>query len=287
MAKRTGSGGVIVVALVLGIGAAVLIYKWADDKEKDSQKNQKPVVIAIKEIAPNTKIGREMVLLQPMPQNLIAEGAATRVEDVEGKFTLSTYRPKDQIRLKDVVPENQVPVLEVKVPPGMRAVAIEASEVAAVGTGVKPGNRVDILATYQDPVKKQEFTKIILQNIEVLAVNKANMDSATKEGATTSMTLAVLPEQTESLAAASKIGAVRVSLRSKDDTKIIETTGVTAVDIGGGRLVLQEVQAPVSTNAPGEPKKTVVNITLPPRTQPSTTITVIRGPQEQVMSLQQ
>jgi pilus assembly protein CpaB len=288
MAKRSGAGGVIVVALALGIGAAILIYQWAKDKEETAMRNRAQVVVAAKDILPNTKVSREMVMLIPIPRDLVADGAANRIEDVEGKFSLAQYRPKDQIRLKDVVTEDKVPTLEVKVPAGMRAVAIEANEVVAVGTGVKPGNRVDILATYHDPIKKQEFTKIILQNLEVLAVNKANTDASTKEGATTSMTLAVRPEQTELLAAASKVGAVRVALRSKDDGQIVETEGTTVVEIGG-RLVLQEAQPVAPTNIPStaateaKPVSKPI-IVLPARTRQE--ITVIRGIQEQVVTSQ-
>jgi pilus assembly protein CpaB len=284
MAKRPGAGGVIIVALVLGIGAAILIYQWALKQEQLGQRNKKPVVVASKDIPANTRVTRDMLMQIPMPQELIAEGAATRVEEVEGKFALSPYRPKDQIRLKDVVPEDQVPTLVTKVPPGMRAVAIEASEVVAVGTGVKPGNRVDILATYHDPIKKQEFTKVILQNLEVLAVNKANTDAATKEGATTSMTLAVRPEETELLAAASKVGAVRVALRAVNDNTIIPTEGTTVVGIGD-KMVLQQPLTPPSDVTSSEPKPVSKPIiVLPSRTRQE--ITVIRGIQEQVISSQ-
>jgi pilus assembly protein CpaB len=285
MAKRPGAGGIIVVALALGIGAAILIYQWAAEQKKHSKENWKPVVTAVTEIQPQTKITREMLMLMPMPPENIAEGAATTVDEVIGKISLAPYRPKDQVRLKDLVREDQMPGLAAKVPPGMRAVAIEASEVMAVGTGVKPGNHVDILATFHDPLKKEDLTKIILQDVEVLAVNKADTSPNSKEGATTSMTVAVKPEQTELLTAATKAGAVRVSLRAMNDNNIVPTTGTTVVDIGG-RPMLQPTVAPTSA-ATAEPKSAQVPvsvISIPSRTRPE--ITIIRGVTEQVVSPQ-
>ena len=286
MAKKPGAGGIIIVALALGIGAAVLIYQWAAEQKKHSKENWKPVVVAVTDIKQNGKISGEMLILMPMPQENIAEGAATRVEDVVGKVSLSSYRAKDQIRMKDLVREDQVPGLAAKVPPGMRAVAIEASEVVAVGTGVKPGNHVDILATYHDPRTKQDLTKIILQNLEVLAVNKSDTDPNSKEGgASSSMTLAVRPDQTELLTAATKAGAVRVSLRAMNDDKIIPTDGSTVVDLGG-KLLLQDTQPAPQTNAPtSEPKsQPVAIIGLPARTRSE--ITIIRGVTEQTVTPQ-
>jgi pilus assembly protein CpaB len=284
MAKKPGAGGVILVALGLGIGAAILIYQWAADQKKSSKENWKPVVVAAKDIKAHSKVAAEMLEVMATPQENIAEGAATSIEEVKGKFALAAYRTKDQIRLKDFVREDQVPGLAAKVPPGMRAVAIEASEVMAVGTGVKPGNHVDILATYHDPRTKQDLTKIILQNLEVLAVNKADTDPNSKDGgAITSMTVAVRPDQTELLTAATKAGAVRVSLRPMNDDTIIPTDGTSVVDLGG-RLLLQGTTAP-STKTPGEPKsQPVAIIGLPSKTRSD--ITIIRGVTEQVVTPQ-
>src|SRR5206468_12545568 len=82
------------------------------------------------------------------------------------------------------------------------------------GTSVQPGDRVDIIATYQDPRTRQELTKMILQNVMVLAVNRGKTDADGKEGANSSMTLEVTPEQTERVTAAARSGSLRASLRA-------------------------------------------------------------------------
>ena len=102
-----------------------------------------------------------------------------------------------------------------KIPEGMQAIAIGAGEVMA--TGVKPGDHIDLLATYRDPVTTQEVTKVLMQNVLVLAVNKGSTDPSRKVVAGGSLTLAVMPEHAELIAAADRAGALRVSLRPVRD----------------------------------------------------------------------
>jgi pilus assembly protein CpaB len=109
-----------------------------------------------------------------------------------------------------------------KIPQGMRAIAIGAGEVMA--TGIKPGDHVDLLATYRDPRTTQEVTKVLMQNVLVLAINKGSTDPSRKIVAGGSLTLAVMPEHAELIAAADGAGALRISLRPMRD----ESIGVTS-----------------------------------------------------------
>jgi pilus assembly protein CpaB len=104
-----------------------------------------------------------------------------------------------------------------KIPEGMRAIAIGAGEVMATATGVKPGDHVDLLATYRVASATQEVTKVLMQNVLVLAVNKGSTDPSLKVVAGGSLTLAVMPEHAELIAAADRAGALRVSLRPVRD----------------------------------------------------------------------
>jgi len=107
---------------------------------------------------------------------------------------------------------------------------------------------VDVLATYRDPDGRVETTQLILQNALILAVNIGQTEPTTPEGAKTSMTLAVAPEDTERLTAAAVAGQVRVSLRSPGDTTVINTPGVTVRDIQFGRQEDMIGSSPVKTS---------------------------------------
>ncbi len=101
---------------------------------------------------------------------------------------------------------------------GMHAVTIYVREGMVMGGGtVKTGDRVDLLTTYSDACTKKMVTKFILQNVAVLAVNKAKIVFSRDGGDKTSMTLAVPPQQAELVFAADTAGALFVSVRSVDD----------------------------------------------------------------------
>jgi len=276
MAKKPGAGGVILVAVICGVGTACLIWYYL--RQMDESKNREPVVSATMDINPHTKINREMITdSKAYPKDLIPENALTNLNQVAGRIALRHINAKEPIRSSDLVPAGQASTLALDIPEGMRAIAIGVSEVIAVGTSIKPGDRVDILATYPEPRTRQELTKMLLQNVLVLAVNKGQTDANGKEGANSSMTLAVQPEQTELITAADRAGALRVSLRPLNDQHIIPSQGVTTKDFYGGRI---PEETPTATN---DQRQTPVYI-MPPAPSRRPEINVIRGVQEQTVS---
>jgi pilus assembly protein CpaB len=277
MAKKPGAVGVILFAVILGLVSAYLI--WAYFAKLEDTKNRVAVVSATVDINPHVTITGDMVTdAIAYPKDLIPDNAITDKKQVEGRITLRHINAKDPIRSTDLVQEGQSPTLALEIPKGMRAISIGAGEVMAVGTSVKPGDHVDILATYQDPRSQQELTKIIMQNVLILAVNKGQTDVNGKEGANSSMTLAVKPEETELIAMADRAGALRVSLRPVGDQQTFDSPGVSAKDFKGFRpppetiIVTNEIrQPPVFTPMP-----------VPaPRGQE---IKVIHGTTEQIIS---
>jgi len=53
-------------------------------------------------------------------------------------------------------------------------VTIAVDEIKAGGTACQPGDRVDIIASYQEPRTRRELTKMILQNVLVLWVDRGS-----------------------------------------------------------------------------------------------------------------
>jgi pilus assembly protein CpaB len=277
MAKKPGAGGIILAAVVLGFIAVYLIWNLEQKRERQAKKNWTQVVVALQDIPARSKVAREMVTLTPVPKELIVTGVLTDPKQVDGRLTLARIRKQDQIRASDLVGEGQGPSLAFEIPAGMRAIAIQAGEVLAVGTAVKPGDRVDILATYSDPVLRQQTTQMILQNVLVLAVNKGETDAQGKGGgANSSMTLAVKPEEAELLTAADRAGALRVALRGVQDKTIIPSTGVGARDFQGQRTFEMSAQPPDAGRA------TPIIINPPPGRQRNE-IKIYRGSQVQTV----
>jgi pilus assembly protein CpaB len=248
-----------------------------------NRKNWQPVVVAAMDIKTNTKVTREMLRLESYPKDLIAENAITRVEEAVDRMTQNPINNKAQIRHSDLLAPGQAPKLSIRVPDGMRALAIAASEVAAVGYSVQPGDRIDLIATYNDPRTKQDITKMILQNVLVLAVNDGVTDQQGKTGARSSMTLAVRPEQTELVKAAERSGTLAVSLRG-GDSAVVPTEGVSPKEFSSTVTTDTTTLTSVSTEAPSTPI-----IFLKPegsqRTAKDVEVKVIRGSDEKTVIL--
>lgn len=254
MAKTMAGGRILTVGVVLGLASAVIVYIYLRRQTQSYKANWRTVVVAAMEIPARTKITREKIAIFTAPPQLISPGAIQDRRMVEGKLARTTIHSAAQITAADLMAEGEIPGLAVRVPPGKRAIAIAASEIIAVGGMIKPGDYVDVLGTYRDPDGKVEITQMILQDAPVLAVNIGQTDSSTPEGAKTSMTLAVAPEDTERLTAAAVAGQLRVSLRSPADTEVIRTAGVTVREIPVGRMRGEaEVHAPVPAVAPPAP----------------------------------
>ncbi len=278
MAKRPGAGGIILLAAVLGLVTAYLIWAKFRDLEKSQRQNWKPVVVAREDISARKKITDSMVDLMPVPPENLAPGVLTNKEDVVGRYAKDLIRAKDQIRGADVIKEGEIPGLADEIPPGFRAIAIGVDEVKGVGATIQPGDHVDILTTYSDPVLKQEVTKIILQNIAVLAVDHGRTDATTGPGATSSITLALRPEDTELVKAAERAGVLQVALRPNQEQAQVESAGVKISDIlPSGRAIEPATPAPNATPV----------IISPPARQTRPEIKIYRGNTESVVSSSQ
>ncbi|MCG3148855.1 MAG: hypothetical protein PCFJNLEI_02304 [Verrucomicrobiae bacterium] len=284
MARKPGASGIILVAVVLGIVTAILIYKQLDKMAAKEKANWVPVVVAAMDIKSRTKITREMVRFESFPKELVAETAILRIEDALDRTTQTDIAIKDQVRSTSLLAPGQSFGLALKVPDGMRAVAIAGDEVRFVGTSVQPGDRVDIIATYFDPRTKQDVTKIILQNLLVLAVNRGETEAGGKGGgAQSSMTLAVKPEQTELLKAAERSGTMSVTLRSFKDKEIIQPVGITPRDLAAGAVQGEEPTSPEATGPEATDNRSTPVIFVNPQnraTPKETEIKIFRGADE-------
>jgi pilus assembly protein CpaB len=278
MAKKPGAGGIILAAVALGLIAVYIVYRRESNLEKQAKEHWIPIVVAREDIPARTKVTGDMVTLMPYPKDLLTPGAVQDRKEVEGRITMVRLKAKEQIRSSDLLAEGQTPSIAYDIPVGMRAITIGASEIVAAGGAVKPGDHVDILATYSEPNTHQETTRMVLQDVRVLFVNQAETNPQGNTGAKSSMTLAVKPEDAELLIAAERAGVLRVMLRAPTDKKIVDSQGVTVRDIPGGAKTFEVT--PRTADAQATP------IIISPSNRQRSEITIVRGTQETTVGTQ-
>jgi Flp pilus assembly protein CpaB len=150
--KRLGFiliGGGVLVSLIVGI----MVYQQVNDAErvKASLPTAK-IVIATADIPARTEIAASMVNIQTVPDQLVQAGAATKIEDVVGKFT------PDAITKGAVINTQKIGPVAVKNAPSFRIekgkvmyvmpVAFAGSQFSlAQVNALRSGDRVDLLYT--------------------------------------------------------------------------------------------------------------------------------------------
>jgi len=230
--NRKATTGILIAAGVVGIATAALIWAWMRKQSEQSEMNKQEVVVAAVAIKPYTPITENMITVKRMDKDFLADRAATRKQDVVGKVTVDAYKESDQIRLTSLTTKDRAPGLAYVIPEGKRALTIRVDDVKGVGYSVHPGDRADILATYRDPVSGQQMTQIILQRLEVLAIDEAKMDTAKGDkGATKCVTFAVTPEEAAKLTVTDMEGALRMVLRSAADKSLVDQPAIKLRDL--------------------------------------------------------
>jgi hypothetical protein len=142
----------------------------------------------------------------------------------------------------------------------MRAMSMPVDEVSDIAGFVAPHTRVDILvAVAGTGPGEASFSRIVLQNIEVLAVAQEIEHVKDQPEVVKVVTLLVTPTDAEKLTLASREGLLRLAMRNYSDAKIVATRGIGLTDLlheGGGAppastLPVMQIQpAPALTARP-------------------------------------
>lgn len=162
------------------------------------------------------------------------------------------------------------------VPKGLRAVTLAMNEVSDVAGFVAPGDRVDIVGT-ATAGGAPETSRIFLQNVLVLAAaQQADQKPGQPAKVTTSVTVALTPEQVEALTAIDNSGKIRLALRPAGIGDTVQTRGQTTLSaLGGSPAAAPVVAAPAPRSVP------VVIVQPVPSPAPSSTVEIWRGGQRQ------
>ena len=142
--------------------------------------------------------------------------------------------------------------------------------VSDVAGFVLPHTRVDVLVATQEGSGggDKAFSKVILQNVEVLAVAQEVEQKKDEPTVVKVVTLLVTPQESERLALASHSGTLRLAMRNYNDNKIVLTSGsdvgqmLRAYSLAPDVPVMAVQPAPrhVAVAAPHKPKPIEVEI---------------------------
>jgi pilus assembly protein CpaB len=176
----------MILAVVAGLLAALLAY-WViynnvpSGQAKGSNAVPVPVekvdiVVASQDILPNVTITSDMVKMKQVPKSEVPNNAATASKDVVGKVTTDVVAI-DQPVVSDHLTQNGTAAgMDHGIPIGTRAVSIPLDPSSGVQGWLKPGNHVDIFATFDKDGRP--VTRLVLQDIYLEAVGASVLPDA-------------------------------------------------------------------------------------------------------------
>lgn len=245
---------VIAAALCLALVTAGLVYVYMRNLERQAQ----VAVLAAaakQEIASGTIVSADMVEMREFSASMLPPAAAVNVESVVGMIALEPIEVDAPISRRQVGPAHR---LAYRVPPLMRAVTVALDPIIGVGGFIKPGDHVDVVATFN--VNNGTVAKTVLQDVELLATGsqlvakevEPETGREAKPQTIPNATLAVTPYDAEKLILAENRGKLRLTLRGADDRSFVSSKGTTSRAVMG--LVPPDVPEKPRASAAARPQ---------------------------------
>jgi Flp pilus assembly protein CpaB len=208
-----------VLGLVFALAAFSMVRGYAVRARRLSASLGGPVAVevAARSLARGTVLTGSMLRERTYPSAYAPPGAVHAMHDAEGRALLTSMAAGELLTLDRLAAKGAGPVAAL-VPSGLRAVSVPSSLPASA---IRPGDRIDVLATFPGP---HAHTETVAAGIEVLRVltasgtsdpSFANASVAGSPDAT--LLLIVTPVQTQQLAYARAFATLSIALDGPEE----------------------------------------------------------------------
>jgi pilus assembly protein CpaB len=210
----------IIALVVSGIFTFWLSQRFSKNKPVAAPPKSQYVAAAANMEAGQT-IKPENLRLIDWPASMPLVGGFNVPQPLVGRTILYPLAAGEPILERQLASPGSGTGLTIKIPDGMRAIALKSDEVVGVAGFLLPGTHVDVLVTLR-PTNSDPVTSTILQDAQVLAVGqKTEPDPEGKPTTATVVTLLVKPADAERVDLASTQGIVHFVLRNGSDHEAV------------------------------------------------------------------
>jgi pilus assembly protein CpaB len=223
-------------ALVMGIAAAWFTQRLVSDSKPEASRETTPVVVLRTDVPVTTSLTRDQVQVTDWPSDHVPRGALRSADQAVGRVVRRPVAAGEPVLEMALFETGTSGGLRAIIAEGHRAVTVKVDNVIGVAGFVTPGTRVDVLATMPrvDWANPIPFSKVILQNVQVLAVDQKLEEAKTGEPEIVSVaTLEVDPVQAEHLIYAAHEGRLQLAMRSPDDQEQVPVQAVGVMHVLG------------------------------------------------------
>ncbi len=242
------------IAVIIAAVASYSLYNYLKGQETKMKAAVATtnVVVASQDLPTGTVINSTQVKAVSWPAANMPQGTFPVGDQVVGRMVLERIASGEPVTAAKLVPVGGQPgILTYKIPEGHRAMTVAVDQVSGVAGFITPGNKVDVVLSVTPPGGQQALSKIVLQDVPVLAIGQiiSQEKKDEKPQVVPTVTMDVTPEDAEKLAVASTQGRLQLVLRRAGDTEVVKTSGSTVV-----RVLSGSAAAPVVEQKAG-PKK--------------------------------
>jgi len=234
---RTSSIVTLVIAVTMGVVAALLARSWMQSQQHASADGPTgTIVVAASPFGFGSTITEDKIAEIPWAAKALPDGA----------FATKQQIFKDGRRVALTPIENGEPILRVKITApgqrgslstlldeGKRAVTVRVDDVRGVAGFILPSDRVDVVLIRTEAVASgQSYSELILQNVKVLAVDQLagqQPDKATVLAK--AVTLEATAEQAQKVLLATNIGRLSLILRQPGEGHSEASRRITEKDL--------------------------------------------------------
>ena len=230
------------IATLLGLAAAFAARSWLQAQVPlgpAAAVETTPVIVARVAIPVGAALTGSEVELVEWPRAYMPSGPVSTIEAARGRVLRRPLARGEPVLETVLLPEGAEAGLVAVIEAEMRAISVKVDPVIGVAGFVKPGGRVDVVATLRriDLKTKLPYTKIVLQDVKVLAVDQKLEEAENGEAELVSVvTLEVGPKQAEQLTYVSHEGRLQLALRSPGDHEVVKTQSIGVADVMPSRI---------------------------------------------------
>jgi pilus assembly protein CpaB len=232
--------GVIVFALLVALGTSYGVYRLLSGKLATNTVQTTRVLVASRDI-PVGSVIQEADMRETDWGGVVPPNALLKKEDIVERGVIQPISAGELFVESRLSPKGTGGGLAIRIPEGMRAIAIRVNDVVALAGFATPGQRVDLIIMGNPPGAGQQTmgtqARTILQNIEVLSAGQQiQNDPQGKPMVVPVINLLVTPEQAEILSLAGNQTTIQLALRNPMDKEEAKTPGTALGQLFSGRV---------------------------------------------------
>ena len=237
------------VAAVLAVVAVFGVQAWLSSErqnilqqvmnDNENTADSIKVVVASAPLRFGERVTASKLKLIDWPGGSVPNGVFVNLEDVVGadeltsRYVLSAIEVDEPVLKSKITIPGQKAKLSTALREGMKAVTIRVNDVSGIAGFVLPGDRVDVLLTRGGRSGGGSTVDVLLQGVNVLAIDQLADERADKPSVVRTVTFEVSTEEAQKLILGSQIGTLSLVLRNIGSSDVESTERMSVTDMFG------------------------------------------------------